>query len=192
MRHGRKTSRLSCFARSVQSKRGWRTVGFSHPSAFRGLHQPVIMDASTYHAIRAATMMMVMRRSIMACSRPRYVRLATVAPSSARILIGNRYAPLPQRGEGEAVLHAPASRPWENSGAGFRPLARRKHHKGHKAAAARAIDYITPPPKWFPRRPALSRRSRNTELIEWFVACHKPHKTMAPAGERALRHAPPD
>ena len=44
MRHGRKTSRLSCFARCVQSKRGWRTVGFSHPSAFRGLHQPVIMD----------------------------------------------------------------------------------------------------------------------------------------------------
>src|SRR6516165_5093000 len=62
------------------------------------------------------------------------VRLATVAPSSARILIGNRYAPLPQRGEGEAVLHTPASRPWENSGAGLRPHARRKHHGGHKAA----------------------------------------------------------
>ena len=50
---------------------------------------------------------------LLACS---LVRLATVAPSSARILIGDSYAPLPQRGDGEGVLHAPASRPWENSG----------------------------------------------------------------------------
>lgn len=48
---------------------------------------------------------------LLACS---LVRLATVA--SARILIANSYAPLPQRGEGEGVLHAPASQPWENSG----------------------------------------------------------------------------
>ena len=42
---------------------------------------------------------------LLACS---LVRLATVA--SAKILIANSYAPLPQRGEGEGVLHAPASR----------------------------------------------------------------------------------
>ena len=42
---------------------------------------------------------------------------------------------------------------------GLRPLARRKHHRGHKAAAARAIDYITPPPNWFPEdQPGNERR----------------------------------
>ena len=49
---------------------------------------------------------------LLACS---LVRLATVA--SARILIANSYASrYRSEVEGEGVLHAPASRPWENSG----------------------------------------------------------------------------
>ena len=55
------------------------------------------------------------------------VRLAMVAPSSARSLIGNRYS------------YCASIAAWENSRAGLRPLARRKRHRGHKPAAALAI-----------------------------------------------------